>query len=203
MQNKDKKKPTHIMQVLFDVDTSSIFSPEKLEGIKYVLGAKDTGELLNKYVTFIVSKITNAIADQKDILISGVFLNKFDDFIQQKQAQEAMLQGQMQESHSNSTEKTITNKEDHSIQEDLQQKELDYKVAEKEDVLINNILRAQFEKESGAKKVDGVIVDSSLKSTDLILALENRIGLPAQFKKLSGKKFELIIDSKEEKMNGK
>lgn len=207
MPNELKEKPTHVIQFLLGFDASKIFSPDKVEGMKYILGAKSSEELMEKYVSFIVEKIANTISDQKDLSIARVIWNSFDNFTQQEQIQQQMQQELIKQSakSSSSTEKTNHNNKDVAEvnTESKNTSKNTVEITEKEDTLINNILRVQFEKESAAEQVETVIIDSSLQTERLAAALKERVGLPIIFKKITGKQFKIITNSKEETINGR
>lgn len=200
MPSEPKEKPTHIIQFLLDFDASKIFSPDKVEGMKYILGAKNAEELMGKYVSFIMEKVANTISDQKDLNIARVSWSSFDNFIKQEQMQQRS-DNQLAQPNKADEKIDYKNADDRPANEHTSKSNI--RITEEEVALINHILRVQFEKESAAEQVDAVVIDSSLQDDRFITALKERVGLPIEFEKLEGRKFKLITNSKGETINGR
>lgn len=71
------EQPTHYLTVTLGIDFTEVFSPERIQGVKFLLGAQSDEEVINALSSNILSDIESSLSRHKDFAkIAGVDLNQ-------------------------------------------------------------------------------------------------------------------------------
>ena len=77
-------QPTHVINATLAVDFTKIFAPERIEGVKFMLGVETDEEVLNAVANEIVSEVEMAIRKRKDyVAIADAVLAPYGEQQQQ------------------------------------------------------------------------------------------------------------------------